>query len=177
MSRALPYPFFSPYTLPGWEDEVQGPEVTDAKSTQQMAELGFDSDLLAAKFLMGLSKSPWIILSSGPASPYRGLIQIVGALWSSTTRPSPSLPNDWHTGALDQSLSQELGSACCDSVLLQALQLTGAEEEEKRSKHEARGGVSFSTSHPRQDKVTPSHIASIEQWTRTRGGAVERLTS
>lgn len=73
MSRALPYPFFSPYTLPGWEDEVQGHEVTDAKSTEQMAELGFDSDLLAAKFLMGLSKSPWIILSSGPASPYRGV--------------------------------------------------------------------------------------------------------
>lgn len=66
MSRALPYPFFSPYPLPGQEDEVQGPEVTDVKSTQQMAELGFDLGLLAAKFLMGLSKPPWIILSSGP---------------------------------------------------------------------------------------------------------------
>lgn len=74
------------------------------------------------------------------------------SVWPSTPRPSPSLPNDWDTGSLDQPLSQESGSACCDPVLLQALQWTVAEEEEERGKHEAGGGSSFSTSYPRQDK-------------------------
>lgn len=75
------------------------------------------------------SKSLGLLVKEGKVQPGILALQTLGHMGRNGVVPEA---NDWNAGALDQPLSQELGSTCCDPVLLQALQWTVAGEEGKR---------------------------------------------
>lgn len=83
---------------------------------------------------MGSSKS--LLVSDGEVQPGFLALQTLGHIVKNGVVPEA---NDWDAGSLDQPLSQELGSTCCDPVPLQALQWTVAGQEGNRGKREAGG--------------------------------------
>lgn len=110
----------------------------------------------------GSSKSLGLLVKEGEDQPGFLALQTLDYLVRNGVVPEA---NDWDTGSLDQPLSQELGSTCCDLVLLQALQWTMAGEEGNRGKHESGGrggGVPSSCPTPgRQSHLPPLLLAFI----------------
>lgn len=84
---------------------------------------------------MGSSKS--LLVSDGEVQPGFLALQTLGHIVKNGVVPEA---NDWDAGSLDQPLSQELGSTCCDPVPLQALQWTVAGQEGNRGKRRLEAG-------------------------------------